>query len=69
MSPTVELRVGACTLPKARSVTRLFWYYFEVLFCGGSSNSILKRAFVTETKHLLEYDTIFCEVLTRCGHM
>jgi hypothetical protein len=39
------------SISKARSVTNILWYYFEVLFSGGSRNSTYpKTAFVTERK-------------------
>ncbi len=39
----VQLSTKEAMNIKARSVTKLFWYYFEVLFSGGSRNSTPKR--------------------------
>jgi hypothetical protein len=40
---------------QARSVARLFWYWFEVLFCGGSQNSTSKGSLQQKQNICLSY--------------
>jgi hypothetical protein len=66
-APRISWNLGN---PKARSVIKLFqyfWYYFEVLFCGGSRNSTSKGPLWQKQKSA--WVLFLVEVLTRCSHM